>query len=436
MNPTHLLLTFVSSLLAATVVCPAEPDLYAKPNELFVTRGQEVVARLSCERIPLPRERGWPSHHVGGHVGRTRDGRLYAMVSADSTVMQFESNAGGQKWAGREVLLPGLGAFAVLKDDAFLAATSGPHALSIQRSTDRGKTWKIIAQIPARPFDEIIVDSNFLQLKNGTVLLGANLRMRPAVGAPLSEGTYAQYLLRSSDGGQTWEGGGDRRLWKALRESKLTDQDVAIFKQAGFTIETRGSKLAAVDTGPMACWPGVGGTFPGCFETGFRELASGTIVAAFRYSGFPRSWHKTVAKAWGANREPDGHGRIFRHVFLGESADGGKSWKNLRPVVDVEERPFLESGECNGELVEMVDGRLVLIHQRRYPRNASELVARLSTNGGKTWRPDRYHVNLGFGYSSSLVLEDETIVTVTGSSDGGGGQPRGAMIIRWRLAAK
>ncbi len=33
---------------------------------------------------------------------------------------------------------------------------------------------------------------------------------------------------------------------------------------------------------------------------------------------------------------------------------------------------------------------------------------------GLTWHPQRYRPIFGFGYPGSLVLEDDTIVTITG----------------------
>jgi hypothetical protein len=325
--------------------------------------------------------------------------------------MRWISEDRGRTWTGEEVDVSGLGAFAVLDDDTFLAANGGGEgAIQILYSPDRGKTWESISELTSGVFDAMHIDSNMLQLKDGTVLLAANLRMNPPGGAPWSEGFYPQYVYRSYDRGQHWEGGGDPDFWRSVREGKIRIED----------------------DGPEYGWPGTGGTFPGCYETGFYELANGMLMAALRFSGPPRPWHHEVAQAWGAGY-PDNHGRIFRHVVLGESHDGGQTWGDLRPILDGKGRPILVYGECNGELVQRSDGRLVLVHQTRYPRGHSQLCARVSHDNGQTWRSERYHLIFGFGYSSSLVLEDDTIVTVTGSSLGDNGHPRRGAVIRWRL---
>ena len=147
---------------------------------------------------------------------------------------------------------------------------------------------------------------------------------------------------------------------------------------------------------------------------------------------------------WGeAPTAPDAHGRLFRHVVLGQSPDGGITWERLRPVLDAGGTPLMAHGECNGELLQVPDGRLVLVHQTRYAegperargyyRGRSQLCARVSEDGGETWLPPRYRLLFGFGYSSSLALDDGTIVTASGASLGDNGDPRRAAVIRWRL---
>jgi len=396
---------------------------YRNADEVLVTRGQEVIARLPCERILLLREESWPSHHIGGHVGRTSEGTLYAMVAGGMVVMRWVSQDEGRTWTGEEIDLSGLGAFAVLADDTFLAANGGgEEPIRILCSPDRGRAWERISELALGVFDAMHVDSNILQLRDGTVLLAANMRMNPPEGASWDMGQYPQYLFRSNDGGQTWEGG-DPEFWGAVREGKAEIED----------------------DGPEYGWPGMGGTFPGVYETGFCERTDGFLLGAFRFSGPPRPWHHEVIEGWGEPPdEPDALGRIFRHVVLGESHDGGRSWRNLRPVLDAEGRPIMAHGECNGELVHLSDGRLVLVHQTRYAegpdraggyfRGRSQLCARVSLDRGRTWLPERYRLIFGFGYSGSLILEDDTILTVTGSSLGDNGHPRRAAAIRWRLA--
>jgi len=95
------------------------------------------------------------------------------------------------------------------------------------------------------------------------------------------------------------------------------------------------------------------------------------VLAAFRYSGPPQPWHASMVEAWhGASEfdERDGHGRLFRIIMRASSPDGGVTWEDFGPIADAEGQTLLIHGECNGELLQMPDGRVALIHQRRYPR--------------------------------------------------------------------
>lgn len=408
--------------------CLAASDhpFYGEVDVLQVTRGLETVDRLPCERILLPRRGRWPTHHIGGHIGVTADGTLLAVLGGGDDAMVWRSADGGVRWEGDDLGVPGVGAFTVLDDDSMLLACGGGRApIRILRAVDGGRTWEPWSQIGAGLFDALTIDGNLLQLRNGTVLLAANLRLEPPPGAPLLAGHFAQYLFRSQDRGATWSGGGDPGYWSAVRSGQK---------------EVR-------DEGPHYTWPGEGGTFPGVFETGFCQLRDGRLLGAFRFSGPPRAWHREVIARWGVPpAAPDDHGRLFRHVVLGESSDGGRSWHNLRPVVAADGTPLLAHGECNGELVEGADGRLVLVHQTRYAeafdaargylRGRSSLSARVSDDGGQTWRPERYRLLFGFGYSGSLVLGDDTIVTVAGCCLGDDGGPRRAAAVRWRLPSR
>jgi hypothetical protein len=58
---------------------------------------------------------------------------------------------------------------------------------------------------------------------------------------------------------------------------------------------------------------------------------------------------------------------------------------------------------------------------------------RLQSEYSDTLRGQRYRLLFGFGYPGSLVLEDDTIVTVVGCCPGDGGDPRRAAVIRWRV---
>ena len=50
-----------------------------------------------------------------------------------------------------------------------------------------------------------------------------------------------------------------------------------------------------------------------------------------------------------------------------------------------------------------------------------------------TWLHDEYRLSAGFGFPSSILLDDGTIVTATGSSIEG---KAGAQVIRWKPPSK
>ena len=405
-----------------TLACQDHP-YYQQEDELLITRDLEVTGRLPCTRTLLPRTERWPTHHIGGHLGRTRNGTLYALLTGSPAAQRWISEDDGLTWKGEELDLPALGAFAILNNDTFLAAAGGgEEPIRILSSPDRGRTWKSISTLSLSPFDAMHVDSNLFQLRDGTTMLAANMRIDPPAGEPFANGHYPQYLFHSSDRGKTWETGIDPEFWQAVRAGR---ESIA-------------------DEGSEYTWPGPFGTFPGVYETGFCELDSGLLVGAFRFSGPPRPWHHRVIAQWGEPPdEPDAHGRIFRHVVLGESPDKGRSWQHLRPILDAAGTPLMAHGESNGELVQLPDGRLVLVHQTRYAegpdrergyfRGRSQLCARVSLDAGQTWLPERYRLLFGFGYSSTLALEDDTLITAVGASLGDNGDPRRGAIIRWRL---
>ena len=406
----QLMLLIGGLMMVNSQVIAADSPFHQNPNELVVTIGDEFVSYLPCERIKLEYDWPWQTHQIGTGVGRTSDGKLYAAVNH----ILFSSADGGQTWSGWDSGVPSVSAFLVLKDDSFLMARGVGGGIEFHRSTDRGRTWELVSTLSAEPFERI--GEGFLaltQLRDGTVLFPV------CRWNSLPEGTlpaFPQYVFRSTDGGLTWAGGGDSELWRTLNEARLVPRSV----------------------GPDSRWPGEGGTFPGCLETHLLELADGKLLAAFRYSGYSPPWHKEKAEGWGGRPQPDGIGRYFKNVFLGDSLDGGRTWQSLRPLLDAQGQALLEVGECHGQLVQVPDGRVVLVHDFRYPYLEMQVLAHISEDGGQTWLPEKYRLSFGYGYPSSTVLDDGTIITVTGcprmSASGHMEDPDAyeACIILWR----
>ncbi|MEW6753644.1 MAG: hypothetical protein AB1505_22070 [Candidatus Latescibacterota bacterium] len=95
-------------------------------------------------------------------------------------------------------------------------------------------------------------------------------------------------------------------------------------------------------------------------------------------------------------------------------------------------------GQCHGQLAQVPDGRVVLVHDHRYPYNHTQTIGRVSADrGGRIWSRQAYHLTDGIGYSASVVSRDGTITTLTGNTpldaQARPTGPYGVLAIRWRL---
>ena len=174
------------------------------------------------------------------------------------------------------------------------------------------------------------------------------------------------------------------------------------------------------------------------------QLNSGEVLGASRLqrsaleddpAELVGKWSRRAGQ--GASTAPSRDGPLFKRVFICQSGDGGRTWTGPRPVETKEGTPILEFDECHGQLFQVPDGRVVLVHDRRYPYDQSEIRARVSCDNGLTWEPEVYHLTDGMGYPASVALEDGTIVTVTGSTrtDDRAApiEPWSVIALRWRL---
>ncbi len=103
---------------------------------------------------------------------------------------------------------------------------------------------------------------------------------------------------------------------------------------------------------------------------------------------------------------------------------------------------MLVLGQCHGQCAQLPDGRVVLVHDHRYPYSQGQTMGHVSDDGGQTWEERTYHLSLGHGYPAVLALEDGTIVSVSGVgllSDAAQGLDSRdlwtSVAIRWRLPA-
>jgi len=415
-----------------------EYPFHMNPDELVVTCGDRVVDRLPCERTALDCGGRWKTWHVGAFLCRTSAGELYVSIGGDPTVT-LASSDDGRTWRSWDMNIPEdrrMSCLTVLSDDSLVAGTaarqepdagdaSARQPIRFYRSTDGGRGWTAIGEIAPGPFYAAYVDGKLLRLRDGTLLAPVYFYVPGAEGPEVDAWVtrlFATHIMRSTDDGRTWHNGPDPALWGALIEAKTTLVGVAKEARA----------------------PGPGGMFIASFEIGLEESADGTVLAAIRHQPPRQPWETPVLVAdWrGELPELRGHGNVFKNVLLGDSPDAGVTWRNLRPVRDSEGNTLLSKMDTSAELVQMPDGRLVMIVIRRVPYQRCQLIAKVSEDGSQTWSAETYRVMAGFGYPSSLALPDGTIVTVSGKTIPGyagyrmGEMPHGAEVIRWRLAER
>ena len=353
---------------------------------------------------------------------------------AHDPAIMFASSDQGRTWSGHDPDLPQdryVVCMTALPDDSLLAGTlvrQGRHVgdtpaeqpVRFYRSAD-GREWDAAGEIPPAPFHLVYTTGNLLRLGDGTLLVPVCFCVPPPKQPQLDEWvarTTATYVMRSTDEGRTWQNGPDPALWGALIEAKTT--------LVGVTKEARA--------------PGPGGMLIASFEIGLEESADGTVLAAVRHQAPRQPWETPALVAdWrGELPELRGHGNVFKNVLLGDSPDGGVSWRNLRPVRDSEGNTLLRKMDTSAELVQMPDGRLAMIVIRRVPYQKCQLIAKVSEDGSQTWSAETYRVMAGFGYPSSLALPDGTVVTVSARTIPRyagyrmGEMPHGAEAIRWR----
>ena len=117
---------------------------------------------------------------------------------------------------------------------------------------------------------------------------------------------------------------------------------------------------------------------------------------------------QTGANVVGANNP-------YKHVFVAHSDDRGQTWTTPRQVATV-------FGQCYGDGVGLSQNRAVIVTDHRYPRDMSSARAVVSLDGGETWQDEVYYMDVSKftgSYSASVSLEDDTILTISGSSQAG-----------------
>jgi len=259
-------------------------------------------------------------------------------------------------------------------------------------------------------------------------------------------------VYHSTDEGRTWQKtteipieipGGYQERWCHWTMTKLRDDDTLFFcvdlrdeNYGGEYLNVEEYKyggdrfltVGKVETGYRSTdggytWQGPINICDWVAEGGMVRLPSGRLLASVRYQRplLPDDSPALIALA--------GEPSFFKHLFLVESDDEGLTWQNLRPLTTV-------NGQCYGYPAVQSDGTVVVIHDTRYGPGPDAARAMISRDEGKTWEDEVYYVFFGGGgpqdetsYSRSVVLDDDTILTVGGTVTGGNSY---LTAIRWK----
>ena len=357
---------------------PVLQQYYSQEGKLFVTVGDKVVDTLDCQRVMLaypcqdPDDAShWQASPRGQvNLARTRNGNIWAFMDTGPI---FHSDDDGKSWRWT----PGSShtsskdfTFTILEDDTFLVVgqTEEARTLLVHKSRDLGESWEHVATIsPPAPYVTMQDDTPAMtQLADGTILFTAQC----ATKADWSQGRGA-LVCHSQDAGKSWSV--HNVTWDATR---LTPD--------GPEFPPYGPQYA--EAGMI------------CGESHILELPSGSLLHTMRVQRLPKSWE-----------------HLSKTVFFTDSDDGGLTWKNIRPTLDADGKPVLVCGQCHSWSGRLPDGRIVMAHDHRYPYSQGQTIAHVSNDGARTWDQRAYHLVFGAGYPATLILDDGTILTVSGA---------------------
>ena len=343
------------------VEIPSPEDLAAMHQGAYLLRARGgKLTKVSAEKSILP-------HDPKGHVQAVStvlapDGIVYV----NQPTLMCKSTDGGCTWTAHAHQENMGGSFEVLRDGTFISVTGvgeRTDPLLVCASKDEGRTWQDFSRIEIPQQYRARYLYTLFRLPDDTLLCGIAVRNLTASAdwSTWISGKMSLLVYRSVDNGAHWQ-----------------------------------NPVTLADWG---------------HEGGIARTASGKLVAVIRYQrpmlpdDPPDVLEQTGARAFGSAFP-------YKHLFLADSEDDGRTWKRVRQLTSV-------FGQCYGFPAALGDGTVVVVHEDRYPRGLPGR-AMISRDEGITWEDEVYFVYYDSalsGYSESVVLEGDRILTIAGTTD-------------------
>jgi len=366
-------------------VAPSAEELVAMQKGSYLLHARDgKLTKVPAEKSQLPHD---PKGHAQvTYTAMSRDGVVYVNQGS----LMCKSTDGGKTWTSypREWgEVGGKGTFHILNDGTFVSVWSkeeGPA--EVVTSRDEGRSWTKISEIPTEVPGYTFIGRGMpiYRLPDDTLLWFGRWDLTPDTGP----GWYSMtFMCRSEDGGLTW--------------SDLYE-----------------------------CHEHV-------FEGGMTQLPSGRLFASLRYQRPPRPEDPedihTIARGGSPVYNPRSP---YKHVLSVGIPRSGPHLDQLSAT----------DNECYGFPVAFRDGTVVMVRTNGYNRIRSG-VAMISHDEGATWEDEAYYVYApgvttikgNIGYSQSVLIEGELILTIAGTTDTAGRNSWAANIgncdltaIRWR----
>lgn len=376
------------------VTVPSFEELLQMHSSHYILHARGgTLTRVSVDKTLLPADRG-----TAQAIDATKapDGTVY--IQRDEHV--FKSTDGGRTWTAYVFDHPS-GRFEILDDGTFVAVARGNHRdelpLKVIESTDEGRSWQKRSEfdIPDEYKPYFVKGAYGIhRLTDGTLICPVDVRM------PLPD-TKADATFIGDGSSDAKNGSTPMEQWTGLS-----------FRS------TNGGRSWSEHSVVCHWWAGA--------EGGIVSLPSGKALAVIRYQRPLLSDDPPDL----VDRNGGYPGWPYKHVFLADSSDSGKSWQNFRQLCT-------RFGQTYGYPAVLSDGTVVVVHDTRYGPGGPGSRALISHDEGQTWQDEVYYLDYSAergSYSASVVLDDGVILTIVASTKPAekAWSPAHATAIRWQ----